>query len=124
MSYTQSLLLTSFVLHLQTHILPHPSDHPPYIHNIDQPPHTHTHTHTSGAENVAVKVQIDPQISGNRDMDCSEESPISFVASPTDEDKAPYLTVESYDNRINLIDYKTILNEIESQVSVDVCACA
>ena len=58
-------------------------------------------------------------------MDCSEEGPISFVNSPTDEDKAPFLTVESYDNRINLIDYMTILKKIDSQpsnvVSVDVC---
>ena len=90
---------------------------------LNPPPPNSTHT---GAGYVVVRVQIDER--NGKNIDC-DNNHISFVNSLTDEDKAPYLIIQSYDSLVDQIDYTTIFHEIEdiainmTAVSATLCTC-
>ncbi len=78
----------------------------------------HSHTHT-GITNAAFRVLIKGPSSEK--LSCAD-SPVKFVYErDIDQDKAPYLTLYTYDNRIREVDYNTILKQLEENPMVSMC---
>ena len=75
----------------------------------------------TGESHAVFKVQILEEHNAiEGDLDCNG-SPISFVYSPTDEDKAPYLLIHSLDSHLDEIDHNAVLDNIDSTDHVRMC---
>ena len=69
---------------------------------------------------VQIYLSLEDSNSIEGDLDCNE-SPISFVYSPTDEDKAPYFLVYSFNSRVDEIDHKALFDRIDPTVRCWLC---
>ncbi len=78
-------------------------------HTLTHPGAPHTHT---GKTHALLRVIIKGQDQAS--LDCND-GPISFVYSQVELDRAPYLTLHSYDHRIENIDYTAILKKLEME---------